>query len=165
MADRLHYARPYLDAVAWINALSGRGPHADDLAQVLAAADRAELVLVTSMLMPLEVLGGRFDERTAESAERAMQALARSTVMRVGVSTRVVTDARDLRVRLNLKAMDALHLASAAAGRADAFLTDDDQLVALASHRGVPIIRPEWYGTFSMDFRDDDEPPVLPEGT
>lgn len=52
------YARPYLDAESWISALSGKGPYAEDLRAVLSAADRNELVVVTSVLMPLEVLGG-----------------------------------------------------------------------------------------------------------
>lgn len=152
MAERIEYRRPYLDAQAWINALSGRGPYAQDLAHVLAAADEARLLIVTSTLLPLEVLGGDSRQRTAASAERALQALGRSSVVQVAPGRRVVLGARDLRLRHNLKSMDALHLASAAAGAADAFLTNDDQLVALGQYRGVPIIRPSWYGDVALDF-------------
>ncbi len=157
-AERQQYARPYLDAQSWITALSGAGPYAEDLREVLAAADRAELVIVTSVLMPLEVLGGPTDRRTAESAERAMRALSRSTVLRVDVTTRVVNDARELRLQHGLRSMDALHLASAVAGGADAFLTNDDQLIARAFHGGMPIIRPEWHGSFPIDYPPDDPP-------
>lgn len=51
----------------------------------------------------------------------------------------VVSEARALRLTLGLKSMDALHLASAVMGRADAFLTNDDDLVAVGAHRGVAI--------------------------
>lgn len=152
------YVRPYLDAQSWISALSGKGPYAQNLAQVLAAADNAQLVIVTSTLLPLEVLGGKYDQRTAATAEEALAALGRSSVVQVAPGRRVVLDARELRVRLNLKAMDALHLASAVAGQADAFLTNDSRLLSLTRHRSVPIILPEWYGGFPLEY-----PEVEPE--
>lgn len=150
LADR--YERPYLDAQSWITALSGRGPYAADLRELLRAADHAEVVIVVSVLMPLEVLGGDHDSRTAAGAERALMALRRSTVQWVSVSSRVVNDARALRLEHRLQSIDALHLASAAAGRADAFLTNDTKLLSLAAHRGVPILKPAWPGTLPFDY-------------
>lgn len=157
MADQ--YTRPYLDAQSWITALSSRGPYAADLKEVLLAADRAELVVVVSVLMPLEVLGGNHDSRTAESAERALLALNRSTVARVAVTTRVVAEARELRLRHGLKSVDALHVASAAAGRADAFLTNDSKVLSLRQHRGVPIIKPQWPGDLLLNYMEEDNAP------
>ncbi len=98
----------------------------------------------------------------AESAEPALQALSRSTVARVAITGRIVREARDLRLRFNLKSMDALHLACAAAGQADAFLTDDDALIALGRHRGMPIIRPERPGDVALDFPTEDGTPPQP---
>lgn len=144
MADG--YTRPYLDAQSWITALSGAGPFVDDLRQVLSAADRAELSIVMSVLMPLEVLGGRRGARTSASIDAAAQALRRSSIVRVAVNDRVVERARELRIDPGLKTVDALHLASAAAGRADAFLTNDDQLIDVESYRGMPVVRPVWAG-------------------
>lgn len=151
------YLRPYLDAQSWITALSGRGPYAADLKEVLRAADRSELVIVVSVLMPIEVLGGSHDSRTAESAERALLALRRSTVAQVAVTSRVVTEARELRPRHGLKSVDAIHLASAAGGRADAFLTNDSKMLSLRQHRGVPVIKPEWPGDRPLDFAEQDD--------
>jgi predicted nucleic acid-binding protein len=158
------YVRPFLDAQCWITALSGQGPYADDLREVLQAADRAELVIVASVLMPLEVLGGHGDERTEQSAQHALQALSRSSVVRVAISTRVVEDARSLRIKHSLKSMDALHLACAAAGSADAFLSNDDKLVNLGHHRGVRVQRPEWPGDFGMQFEAGIANEDAPEG-
>ena len=95
----------------------GQGPYAQDLAQVLAAADDARLVIVTSTLLPLEVLGGGRGALTDKSAEDALRALNRSSVVQVAPGRRVVLDARELRLRQDLKAMDALHLASAVVAR------------------------------------------------
>lgn len=148
MAD--HYERPYLDALAWIEALSGKGRYSADLAEVLHAADRGALTIVMSVLMPLEVLGGGHQDRTEGDAEQAMQALGRSSVAQVGVTARIVREARQLRLDHRLHTMDALHLASAAAGRADAFLSDDRKILAIGSYRGVPILEPTWRGDLGL---------------
>lgn len=148
MADR--YQRPYLDAIAWVEALSGKGFYSADLAEVLKAADRGALTIVMSVLMPLEVLGGTRLERAEGDADRALRAVGRSSIAQVGVTARIVREARQLRLDYRLKSMDALHLASAAAGRADAFLSNDDQVLKLGTYRGVPIRKPTWPGDMGL---------------
>lgn len=155
MADA--FRRPYLDAQSWITALSGKGPYAPDLAEILRAADRGQLVVVVSALMPMEVLGGSHDSRTEESAARAELALKRSCVQQVSVTARVVADARRLRLDRGLTSMDALHVASAVAGRADILLTDDDKIHALGEFRGLPIRRPTWPGDLPLQFGAQDD--------
>jgi predicted nucleic acid-binding protein len=146
------FRRPYLDAQSWITALSGDGPYARDLAEWLAGADRGELPIVTSVLMPIEVLGGRHDARTQASAERAEQAMRRSSVQQVNVTRIIVADARRLRIDHGLKTVDAIHVATAAFGRADVLLTNDDKVHGLGSFKGVPIRRPDWQGELPFDF-------------
>lgn len=150
MADP--FRRPYLDAQSWITALSGEGPYTADLAEWLAAADRGELQIVASVLMPVEVLGGRHDERTQESADRAEQAMRRSSVQQVNITRVIVADARRLRIEHGLKTVDAMHVATAAAGRADVLLTNDDKVHGLEMFKGVPIRRPNWQGALPFDF-------------
>lgn len=154
MADP--FRRPYLDAQSWITALSGEGPYAADLAEWLAAADRGELQIVTSVLMPVEVLGGRHDARTQESAERAELAMRRSSVQQVNVTRVIVADARRLRVDHGLKTVDAIHVATSAFGRADVLLTNDDRVQGLGTFKGVPIRRPDWQGDLPLDFGPPD---------
>jgi len=146
------FRRPYLDAQSWISALSGDGPFARDLAEWLAAADRGELQIVTSVLMPIEVLGGRHDARTQESAERAEQAMRRSSVQQVNVTRAIVADARRLRIEHGLRTVDAIHVATAAFGRADVLLTNDDKVHGLGSFKGMPIRRPDWQGDLPLNF-------------
>ncbi len=150
MADP--FRRPYLDAQSWITALSGEGPYARDLAEWLAGADRGEFQIVTSVIMPIEVLGGGHDVRTQESAERAEQAMRRSSVQQVNVTRVIVADARRLRLDHGLKTVDAIHVASSAFGRADVLLTNDDKVSGLGSFKGVPIRRPDWQGDLPPDF-------------
>lgn len=156
MAD--HYRRPYLGAQSWISALSGEGPFADDLKEVLIAADRSELVIVISTLMPLEVLGGPHDDRTVEDEERVLLALSLGTVARVAANDRVVAEARTVRLQHRLNTMDALQLASAAAGRADVILTNDRRILSLRQYRGIPIAEPTWWGDVPLDFGSNDPP-------
>lgn len=150
------FRRPYLDAQSWITALSGDGPYARDLVEWLAAADRGELEIITSVLMPVEVLGGPHDGRTQESAERAEQAMRRSSVQQVNITRIIVADARRLRVDHGLKTVDAMHVATAAFGRADVLLTNDNKIYGLGSFKGVPIRRPDWQGALPLDFHPPD---------
>jgi predicted nucleic acid-binding protein len=151
------YRRPYLDAQCWITALSGTGPYATDLRQVLAAADRGGLVIVTSVLMPLEVLGGDRQTRTPQAAEQVLLALGRSSVVRVAVTDRVVRHARELRLDHGLTSIDALHVASAVAGQADVLLTNDSKVRQLSRYRGIPIIAPEWPGDVPLPGMDAED--------
>lgn len=112
-------------------------------------------MIVISALMPMEVLGGTHDRRTEESAARAESALKRRSVQQVSVTARVVADARRLRLDRGLKSMDAIHVASAVAGRADILLTDDDKINALGEFRGMPIRRPKWPGDLPLQFHDE----------
>ncbi len=146
------YQRPYLDAQCWITAISGHGPFAADLREFLLAADRGDLTVVVSTLMPLEVLGGPRDERTEEAAAQAELALRRSSVQQVSATARVVADARRLRLDKALTALDALHVASAAAGRATVLLTNDHRMLNVEQFRGVPIRRPHWPGGLPLEF-------------
>lgn len=150
------YRRPYLDAESWIVALAGRGSeYVDDLRSVMQAADSGRLQIVMSTLMSMEVLGGDRDTRTSESAEQALLALRRSTLIRVSTTDRVVMAARQLRIDHKLGGMDSLHLASAAEGGADAFLTADKKVLAVGSYRGVAIGVPHWYGDVTFPFTDE----------
>lgn len=148
MADAI--TRPYLDAQSWITALSGKGPYAEDLAEWLDAADRGALTIIASALMPIEVLGGSHTGRNQASAERAEQALRRSSVLQVNVTRRIVAEARQLRLDHGLKTVDAIHVASAAAGRADVLLTNDDKIIRVGSYNDVPILRPDWQGDLPL---------------
>ena len=129
-----------------ITAITGRGSFAGDLRLWLEAADRGDLQLVVSTLMPLEVLGGNRDRRTQESAAAALRALDRSSVRQVAPGRAIVAAARDLRLTRGLKSMDALHLATAHRGQAEGLLTDDAERLALETWEGVRIVKPEWLG-------------------
>ena len=69
---------------------------------------------------------------------------------------RVVADAREPRIRYRLKSGDALHLACAAAGRADGFRTNDGKILAVGEHSGVPIQPSIWPGDMPLDFNSGD---------
>jgi len=45
-----------------------------------------------------------------------------------------------------------MHVATAAFGRADVLLTNDDQVHRVGSFKGMPIRRPDWPGDLPFDF-------------
>jgi predicted nucleic acid-binding protein len=142
----LRFTRPYLDADAWIHALQGTEDGIQILRPLLAAVDVGRLRLAVSALMPVELLGGGSDSRTNEQEERALAALRRPNVIEIPVNRSLVLHARRLRIEHGLKSMDALHLASAMRGGADAYLTYDQAALRIGDLVGIRISRPYWYG-------------------
>ena len=148
----LDFTRPYLDAVCWISALQGSSEDVEILRAILAAADSGSLTIVVSTMMPLELLGGSSGTRSKPGEERALAALQGPRVLEVPVNRSLVLLARQLRLDHGLKSMDAVHLASAARGRADAFLTHDKQVLALGTFGDVTIRCPYWDGAVPLPF-------------
>jgi predicted nucleic acid-binding protein len=122
MASR-PYQRAYLDADVWTSALAGEPGRAEVVRPILEAADAAEIRLLVSALMPLEVLGGPSQSRTQDQEEAAEAIVTRSSNIVVPAGRTVVLQARRYRLEHKLRAMDALHLASAVRGRAEVFFT------------------------------------------
>ncbi len=151
MAD---FARPYLDAACWIHALQGSKQGVEVLQPILAAVDAGLLTIVVSAMMPLELLGGPTAARSRSDEERALAALQGPRVLEVPVNRSLVLLARQLRLEHRLASMDAVHLASAVRGRADAFLTYDSRLLAVGRHGDVPIQQPSWGGPVPLPFED-----------
>lgn len=82
--------------------------------------------------------------------------MRRSSVQQVNVTRVIVTDARQLRIDHGLKTLDAMHVATAAFGRADVLLSNDDKVHRVGVFKGMPIRRPEWQGDLPLDFRPFD---------
>jgi predicted nucleic acid-binding protein len=113
---------------------------AEAFVEILAAVVAGRLICLNSDILQLEV---RRNPSTTER-ERIEDFLTLCTEA-VAESAEVLHIARALQ-RLTLRVHDALHLASAAVGRADYFLTCDDRLVSRAEEiqgmlakRGIPI--------------------------
>lgn len=140
------YERPYLDADAWIHALDGTDEGVEVIRPNLAAVDAGRLILIVSAIMPVELLGGVADARTRGLEDRALAALSRPNVREVQVGRAVVMLARTLRIDYGLRSMDALHLASAARGGADVYLSYDERALRVERFRDIAISKPYWYG-------------------
>lgn len=89
--------------------------------------------------------------RSAPSKRCAAAAFNKSNVTRI-----IVADARQLRIDHGLKTLDAMHVATAAFGRADVLLTNDDKVHRVGSFKGMPIRRPDWPGDLPLDFGSPD---------
>lgn len=80
------FRTPYLDATSWISVIAGTGPYLDDLRAWLAAADRGDVQIVVSSLMPWRCSGG-LETRERRPARRLRCGLW--TAARYGRSLRV----------------------------------------------------------------------------
>ncbi|MHB8450261.1 MAG: type II toxin-antitoxin system VapC family toxin [Mycobacteriales bacterium] len=140
------FARPYLDADAWIHALSGTETGNEVIRPILTAVDAGTMNLVVSAMMPLELLGGTSNSRTKDAEEDALAALSRPNVIEVPVGRALVIEARKLRLQYGLASMDAVHLASAVRGRADVYMTYDDKALKVSQVGQTRICKPYWFG-------------------
>ena len=139
------------DSVVFSKVLNGgEGLTADEisgLGEVVDLADRGQIVIVTSALIDMEVLGEIGDEtiraRTAHLFERA-------NVVSVEPASTIISRARQIREQgrlegRSIKTPDAIFIATAIVHGANAFHTFDDKLLAISGKDYVdalPITKP-----------------------
>lgn len=139
------------DSVVFSKVLNGgEGLSADEisgLGEVVDLADRGQIIIVTSALIDMEVLGEIGDEtiraRTAQLFERA-------NIVAVEPSRAIIARARTIREQgriegRSIKTPDALFIATAIIHSAGALHTFDEKLLAVGGKDyvdGLPIIKP-----------------------
>ncbi|OPX22705.1 MAG: hypothetical protein B1H03_03725 [Planctomycetales bacterium 4484_113] len=107
------------------------------LKDVLELNERGEVVLVTSTLTQLEVLGSPPDE---EVRRKFLDACQRPEVQVVNPSRNIVETALSLRAKRNLPVMDAVHLATAIQSQvAELHTFDEDDLLKLDGDPEIPL--------------------------
>ena len=113
------------------------------LKSLLAAVDREEITLVESTAILTEVLPvhDTDTESHAESRAAIRDLLESQTTQLVDVSTPVARKAADLRVSLNMKTWDAVHLATAILAKVDVVIVRDGKF-PLEEYEGVHVTGP-----------------------
>ena len=132
--------RIYLDTNLFIYAVEEIAPYAGQVRPLLQAADRGEVVLVTSLLALAETLVMPFRKRDDVLASTYRELFVRPpTGLRVAqLDAGVLQRAARLRATLNnLHLPDAIHLATAESEQCDLVLTNDKRLKAATT---VPIV-------------------------
>jgi predicted nucleic acid-binding protein len=137
--------RVYLDTCC-LNRLLDRSvqprvrAEAQAVLQVLARVESGEVVLLGSDVLSFEIA------QTPDASTRTrVGVLAGFAGEVVGLSEQIEGRADQL-VMLGMRYLDALHVASAEVGHADAFLTTDDRLIRAAARAidqvRVPVVNP-----------------------
>ena len=140
--------RVYADADLYVSVLKDE-PGAPAALSVLLAAERREIQLIASRLLSVEV-GGWGGDRPGETAaaelvERFLDAV---DVEWVEVDVMVAQEARRLGWVYQLRAQDAIHLATAVRRRADYFMSFDQgfphgQVVDGTTVSGPQVVWPQ----------------------
>ena len=123
--------RVYLDANLYIYLFEGIAEYRQLLADLTAEIDRRNIAVIASELIFVELL-----PRPLRDGQRALVASYLELMQRtpritlVPVDRRVIERAVQLRADLDLRSMDALHLATALVHDCDMFLTNDHPLNA-----------------------------------
>lgn len=128
------HRRVALDSNVLIYLLEGSGPRADAAAGLLERllADDVDIVFATIGIA--EVLTGPARAGNAPMFERAADELRSAGIRLIPLSTGIAEDAAWLRGRAGLDLVDSIHLSTARATGATAFVTNDRRLA------GVPQI-------------------------
>jgi len=132
--------RIYLDTNLFIYAVEEIAPYAEQIRPLLQAADREEVVLVTSLLALAETLVMPFRNRDDVLADTCRELFVRPpTGLRVAqLDAGVLQRAARLRATLNnLHLPDAIHLATAGSEQCDLVLTNGKRLKGATT---VPVV-------------------------
>lgn len=129
-----------VDTVAFIYFIEEHPLYLPLLHPVFAAADRAELTIVTSAVTLLEVLVVPYRSGDLRLAERYEDLLTRSRNVRLREIDRALLRAAvQLRAVSSIRTPDALQLAAGLAERCTSFLTNDRRLPSLPGLRVLQI--------------------------
>lgn len=139
-ADRV--PRVYLDACVFLEVLLDQ-EHAQECLRVLLAAERGDIQLIASRLLPVEIAawhGDKPDSHTAEEmVERFLDAVGTEWVELDVVAAR---EAIRMSWQFKLRSADAVHLATAVRRRADYFMSYDGRFPYGESVEGVEVCKP-----------------------
>jgi predicted nucleic acid-binding protein len=125
-----------LDTSAFIYWIQERPTYLDVIAPVFRAADGGDLAIVSSALTLLEVLVVPYRAGNLALADRYEALLTRSRGVRlIGIDTRQLRGAAQLRALHGIRAPDALQLVAALAARCPVFVTNDRRLPAIPGLR------------------------------
>ncbi|MEH0823428.1 MULTISPECIES: type II toxin-antitoxin system VapC family toxin [unclassified Micromonospora] len=136
----------YLDSCAFLYVLNGTKGF-EPVADLLRIADAGQVTILTSPLILVEVRGAERSAAFDVSRENYVRRLIDNPrLLLVEFDRTVALKARDLTWRYQLKPADAIHLASAVVGGADAFMTFDGDFPCGTNVEGVWVDKPYKHG-------------------
>ncbi|MDD9981028.1 MAG: type II toxin-antitoxin system VapC family toxin [Gammaproteobacteria bacterium] len=119
-------SRTYLDANIYIYAFEGIETYRRRIAELLAAIDRQDAVVIASELLFTELLPRPIREGRHDLVERYMELIQRTPRIHLApVDRSVILRSVHLRANFGLRSIDALHLATALVHGCDTFVTND----------------------------------------
>ena len=125
-------SRVYLDSMIWIYALESNERFGAQAQAVLTSVWKGSHALLASNFLLAEVLVAPRRDNNHKLASRYRLALRSSEVELVPFTQRTAVAFADVRGQFRVKAPDAIHVALAATGSADLFVTVDKRLKMLS---------------------------------
>ncbi|RLK13337.1 putative nucleic acid-binding protein [Micromonospora sp. M71_S20] len=136
----------YLDSCAFLYVLNQTEGY-EPVADLLRLADAGQVTVMTSPLILVEVRGApRSADFDMARENRVRRMIDNPRLLLVEFDRPVALKARDLSWRYRLKPADAIHLASAVIGEANAFMTFDGGFPCGTEVDGVWVDKPYKYG-------------------
>jgi predicted nucleic acid-binding protein len=132
-------ARVALDTPVLIYALEHHPIHGHDAMALLRRIEIGDLVGIASVLILTEFLTAIFARFDPVEARKIRSALSALKITFLPVTEPIAVEAARLRAVYTLRTPDALHVATALAGRADVLVTNDKRLDRVAAE-GVRVV-------------------------
>jgi predicted nucleic acid-binding protein len=120
--------RLYLDTAPVIYLVEHHPQFFDQVRNVFQRVDEGQLTVVASPITLAECLVGAYRTEQTEAATNFVECLTQEGTDFVQISAAIADRAARLRVKYNLKLIDALQIATALEADCEAFLTNDAQL-------------------------------------
>ncbi len=145
------YKRVYLDSSVYLAAIKGEVGRAEQVRQVLTAADQGLIEIVVSTWAVVEVYKIKHEEPIDEDVEAAIDKIMLSDkLIMVELDLSLAQESRRMARIHQLNPGDSVHLATAIRHRAEFLFKYDGRFKARSEIAGLTLCEPYWFGDAPM---------------
>jgi len=145
------YKRVYLDTSAYLAAITGEEGRAEQVRQVLAAAEQGLIEIVVSTWAVAEVYKMKHEEPISGEVEAEIDKIMLSDkLLMVELDLSLAQESRKLARVHQLNPGDSVHLATAIRHRAEFLFKYDGRFKARSEIAGLSLCEPYWFGDAPM---------------
>ena len=129
----------YLDSCVYIYFFEGHPQYGPPSKDILKKAEKGEIQIVASPLIVQEIMSGLYRQKDVPVEETWGTLMEWWNIRWTDLSVEIADEAAQLSAFFNLRAPDAIHLATALAEDCSSFITNDKELLRVSKALSLKI--------------------------